>query len=142
MVNALRVNIVLDALITCGVDDTTLINGHMLAWRLFDIISGDDFESCMDKTTKDLENDFKLFRKLTQAQGQIMLLPGCKKKIKALLQWTKDQFCTGIDPITLPFPVHEVTELLRRARSHELFIKKSSLVSDTAKPNRFSDKSK
>ena len=47
-----------------------------------------------------------------------------------------------MNPITLLFPVHEVTEPIRRARSHELFIKKSSLISDKAKSNQFSDKSK
>ena len=96
----------------------------------------------MDKTAKELENDFKSFSKLTQAQGQIRLFSGCKKKIKTLVKCTKDQFRTGTDPLTLLFPVHEVTELMRCARSHELFIKRSSLISDTAKTNRFSDKSK
>ena len=79
MAVALCVNIVLDALVACGVDNTILINGHTPAWRLSDKILGNDFESCMDKTTKELENYFKSFRKLTQAQGQIRLLRSCKK---------------------------------------------------------------
>ena len=35
-----------------------------------------------------------------------------------------------------------VTDLIRRSRSHDLFIKKSSSIADTAKPNRFTDKMK
>ena len=67
MAVALHVFTVLEDLVVCGVDNTILINGHTLAWRLSDEIFGNDFESCMDKTTKELEDDFKSFSELTQA---------------------------------------------------------------------------
>ena len=77
---------VLEALVGCGVDNTQLFNDHTPVWRLSDEIFGDDFESCMDKTTKELEDDFRSFSELTQAQGQNRLLPSCKRKIKAVVQ--------------------------------------------------------
>ena len=82
MATTLPVFTVIEALVTCGVDNTQIFNNCMPAWRLSDEIFGDDFESCMDKTTKDLEIDFKSFSKLTQAQGQIRLFPAAKRKLR------------------------------------------------------------
>ena len=66
MAVALRILTVLEALVTCGVDNTILINGHTSAWPFSDEIFGNNFESCMDKTTKELENYFKSISELTQ----------------------------------------------------------------------------
>ena len=52
----------------------------------------DDFMTCKDITNDNLHNSFKTFSTLTQAQGQIRVLPGQKKKIKAFNQWVKDRF--------------------------------------------------
>ena len=133
---------VLDALVACGVDNISLFNGNSPAWRLSNELFSDDFESCLDKTQQELDEDLKSYSTLTQTQGQIRILPGCRKNIKAFIQWSKDQLRTGVLPSTVPFPMGHVTDLLRRSRSHELFIKKSTMISDTAKPNRFSDKLK
>ena len=69
---------VLEAIIVCGVDNIQIINNHTPVWRLLDEIFGNDFESRMNKTNKEVENNFKSYSNLTQIQGQIQLLPGCK----------------------------------------------------------------
>ena len=80
MAVTIRVHTVLDALVACGVDNKILINGQTPAWRISDEIFGDDFESYMDRTTKELENYFKSFSKLTQAQDQIELFVRLQKE--------------------------------------------------------------
>ena len=80
------------ALVACGVDNVNLFNGHTAAWRLSEEIFSNDFESCLDKTQIEIDDDFKSYSRLTQGQGQIRILPGCKKNIRAFVQWSKDQF--------------------------------------------------
>ena len=92
---------VLDALVACGVDNMSLFNGNSPAWRLSNELFSDDFESCLDKTQQELDEDLKSYSTLTQAQGQIRILPGCRKNIKAFIQWSKDQIRTGVNPINL-----------------------------------------
>ena len=142
MANLPPVYTVLEALVACGVDNANNFNGNTPAWRLSNELFSDDFESCLDKTQQELDDDLKSYSTLTQLQGQIRILPGCRKNIKAFIQWSKDQIRTGVDPSTIPFPMGNVTDLLRRSRSHDLFIKKSSMISDTAKPARFTEKMK
>ena len=86
MVAAPSVFTVLQALVVCGVNNIQIFNNHTPAWRLLDELFSKYFDSCMNKTHKKLEDDFKLYINLTQVQGQIRRIPGCKKKIKAFVQ--------------------------------------------------------
>ena len=61
---------------------------QMLAEDIF----SDDFATCMDKTHKELDSDFKTYSDLTQNQGQIRITPGVKKNIKAFVQWSRDKY--------------------------------------------------
>ena len=119
-----------DGILACGLaqaDATTIAN---------EIFMG-SFDSAHDMTETDLADSFKTFSTLTVAQGQIRLLPAQKNKIKAFVQWVKDMTRTGIDPATLPFPVADAASLLRRAKTHKLYIDKSDTVSSAAKPEKF-----
>ena len=40
---------VLDAIITCGVDNATLFNGHTVAQRVAEELFDNDFHACIDK---------------------------------------------------------------------------------------------
>ena len=57
---------VLQALVACGVRNTQMFNGHTPVWHLLDELFIDNFESCTDKTPKELENDFKSYINLSQ----------------------------------------------------------------------------
>ena len=78
-------------MIARGVNDVDILLGDTPAFRLATDIFGDDFTTCMDKTFVELDSDFKTYSALTQAQGQIRLLPVIKRNIKAFIQWVRDE---------------------------------------------------
>ena len=51
----------------------------------------DSFETCRDMSDADLTDAFKTFSNLSVAEGRIRLLPAQKVRVKAFLQWAKDQ---------------------------------------------------
>lgn len=118
-----------DALTLCGVDNVVLFAGQTAAQRMAEGLFANEFVGCMDKSMADLKDDFDTYAALTIAQGQIRLTPSTKKKIRAFIQWTRDQIRMGLDPATTPFPEHETPLLERRLHTHELFKKQS----DTSK---------
>lgn len=131
-----------DAMIACQVDDTNVFDNETAATRLARDLFDNDFSSCMDKTHEELDLDFKSYSELTQAQGQIRLFPGVKRNIKAFVQWTRDCIRQGDDPTTVPFPANDVATLMRRYKTHNVFISKSKTLSDAAKPSQFTSKVK
>ena len=133
---------VLDAMIACGMDNAVPFNGDTAAQRITDDVFSDDFDVCMDKTHEDLDSDFKTYSELTIAQGQIRLLPGTKRNIKAFIQWVRDQRRLGLNPRDTAFPVLEAPNLLRRYKTHERFIKRSSTLAEAAKPDKFTNDTK
>ena len=119
-----------DAMVLCGIPAASAVT---IASEVF----MDDFETCKDISEDDLYDAFKTFSTLTVAQGQIRVLPGQKKKIKAFNQWVKDQYRLGRDPANAVFPVNETTELLKRAATHKKFTEKGKTLADAAKPEKF-----
>ena len=86
------------------VDNVIFFQGETPAVRLAEGLFSNTFIKCMDKTMKDLKEDFDTYSTLTVAQGQIRLVPAVKNKIKAFIQWTRGQIRMGIDPALFPFP--------------------------------------
>ena len=124
-------NTVKDAMVLCGLDDD---DSETIASEIF----LDDFQSVMDISETELTDSFKTLSGLTQAQGQLRVLPAQKNKIKAFIQWVRDMIRTGIDPASRTFPVDEAAGLLRRAKTHKLYMDKSDTISSAAKPEKFS----
>ena len=89
---------VLDAMIACEVDNVTLYNGDTQAARIASDIFDDDFQTCIDKSSTELDNDFKDYSVLTANQGQIRLRPSQKKNVKAFLHWVKHKYRIDEDP--------------------------------------------
>lgn len=127
-----------DALVAAGVDNVTLFQGETAAQRMAADLFSNDFKTSMDKSFDDLDEDFKTYSGLTNAQGQIRLLPGTKQRIKAFVQWSRDQIRMGRNPTMLAFPVAETGNLIRRYKTHAKYLKDSSTMSDAAKPKDFS----
>jgi hypothetical protein len=69
---------VLDALVTCGVDNVVLFQDETQAQRIADDIFDHLFTTCMDITFKELDDHFKTYADLMVTQGQIWLRPGQK----------------------------------------------------------------
>jgi uncharacterized membrane protein YgcG len=126
-----------DAMIQCGVNNVAMFGGLTAAQRLASDAFGDEFTTCMDKTFEELEGDFKSYSTLTSAQGQIRLLPGVQRNIKAFIQWTRDEIRLGHNPAGIAFPVDQAVNLIRRYKSHKTFVDKAKTISDAAKPEQF-----
>ena len=91
------------ALLACGANiNNNPFGNQNNDERMAEDIFGNDFATCIDKTFEDLDTEFKGYSDLTQAQGQIRLLPGTKRKIKAFVQWVKEQYRLGRDPQERP----------------------------------------
>ena len=133
---------VFDAMVACGVDNAIVFNGNTAAVRIAEEVFDDDFMSCIDKDISEIEEDFKTYSGLTVNQGQIRLHPGTKRQIKAFIQWVKDKVRIGKDPSLTPFPVANTATLIRRYKSHTAFCEKSKRLSETAKPQMFTETTK
>ena len=130
---------VVDALIACGMDNVALFMEETPAQRVADDIFDNTFSSCMDITFKELDDYFKTYSDLTVVQGQIRIRPGTRKNIKAFVQWTRDEIRLGRDPGRIPYPVNEVSDLIRRYKTHEKFLTDSKTLSEAAKPDKFKE---
>ena len=82
----------------CGVTDDDNHDGRSSAQRIAEDIFSNEFSTCMDKTHKELDSDFKTYYDLTQNQGQIRITPGVKNNIKAFVQWARDEYDLGVIP--------------------------------------------
>ena len=138
----MTVNTVQQLLAIAGVNDTLLFNNETQAQQLASDLFDDTFVSCMDKSYKEIDSDLKSYAQLTAAQGQIRLQPSVKRGIKAFVQWTRDMICTNLDPAAVPIAVFDIATLMRRYKSHENFVKKSSTISSTANPCQFTTSTK
>ena len=131
-----------DALVKCGVNDTVGFNNQTPAERIAEDIFSDSFITCMDKTSDELDEDFKSYSDLTLAQGQIRLTPGVRRNIRAFVQWTRDKFRLGEDPENEGYPVDDASDHIRRYKTHEKFVKDSKNLSEAAKPEKFKETTK
>ena len=97
----------------------------------------DNFTTCRDRENSDIDAAFKEYASLTVAQGQIRLGPGPKEKVKAFIQWVRDQFLLDLDPASVPFPVQDTSMYLRHSKTMEHFQAKAKRMAELAKPQIF-----
>ena len=103
---------VLNAWIACGVDNEVQFMDESQAERSADDIVDNLFATCLEMTFKELDDHFRAYSYLSVAQGHIRLRPGMRKKIKSLVQWTRNESRLGRDPAIMPFPVDQVSDLI------------------------------
>ena len=127
-------NTVRDAVALCGVNNVAMWGGNTQAQRIATDLFSNDFAAMRDMDYDDLTDDFKSYSNLPVAQGRIRLSPGTKRNIRALIQWSKDQFRRGLDPFLVPFPIATVSVLLRQEKTHLKFVKKAKTIAESAKP--------
>ena len=132
-----RIYTVREAMAECGVNDDDNFDEKSSAQRIASDIFSDDFSTCMDKSHKELDSDFKSYSDLTQNQGQIRISPGVKKNIKAFVQWSRDEYRLGRNPQYGIFNSHQTQALMRRYNTHKQFSEKSSDMADAARPTKF-----
>lgn len=98
-------------------------------------IFAESFTTCKDISDEQLDSDMKSLADL--AQNPIVLSPTQRRNVRAFIQWTKDKYRQDEDPTQIEFPVNDALLLIRRAKSHELFVKKAEIMVKSAKPAPF-----
>eukprot|EP00978_Attheya_sp_CCMP212_P005798 scaffold12959_cov53-Attheya_sp.AAC.1 len=83
------------AMTACGINDVNLFDGDTAAARMALDMFNNSLHSCMDKTFAEVDQDFKSYSSLTIAQGQIRLSPGIRTRVKAFIQWMRDELRLG-----------------------------------------------
>ena len=126
---------VLEAVILCGVSNAPRagIVGTD-AERISENVFNNNFESCMDYDEEQLKAGLKTFSELRANQGEITLMPIVKKRLLAFIQFAKDEIWMGRNLGAIAFPVGNMTALLKRMKTHERWVEKSSNV---PKPKEF-----
>ena len=132
-----------DVLIRCGVPaDGIFFNGDDKPDRIASELFDDDFDSCLLLTFQDIENECQTMSDLTVAQGQIRLTPSTKRNMKAFIEWAKSKLIIGENPEDEIFPVADAMEYIRRHKSHKIYMDKSKILSEAAKPGKLTDDTK
>ena len=121
---------VFNAMVACGIDNVVVFQGQTQAERIAADIFDDTFTTCMDITFKELDEHFKTYSELSVAQGQIRIPPGTRKNMKAFVQWTRDEIRLGRDPSLTPFPLEQVSDCLRRYKTHKKYVTDSKTLAD------------
>ena len=113
------------------------------AERIAGDVFDDLFSSFIDISFKELDDHFKTYAELSAAQGQIRVRPGTRKIIKApFVQWTRDEIRLGRNPGHTAFPINQVSDLIRRYKTHEKYQTDSKTLADAAKPEMFKEATK
>ena len=125
-----------------GNDSAPLFQEDSQAKKVASELFDDDFVSCMDKNVKELDDNLNSYSSLTAANSQIRLNMVQKKNVKAFIQWTWDQYRLGIDPLLTLLSVTNFTEYIKMFNHREEFLRRSSTLTDAAKPEHFKEKIK
>ena len=75
MAEAAVAHTVLEAMIAIGIENVALFDGQTQAERIAEGIFENDFESCINKTDSEIDDDLKMWSNLMLANGQIRLQP-------------------------------------------------------------------
>lgn len=112
-------------------------HGPSQAERVAEGLFGNSFETAMSVTIEDINRDLKDYSELTVAEGRIRMLPETKKKIKAFVQWVRDEIRMGRDPSIIPFPVGQFTMYFKRLADHKKFLDNASDIQKATEPQAF-----
>ena len=128
---------VVDAMVECGVDNVNQWNGETAAERIAEGIFGNDYETVMSITMEEVIELLKNYKDLTVANGRIVLQPHVNKRIKAFVQWTRDQIRMGLDPADELFPVIDTNVYLKHYADHKKFLDNATATQKATEPQLF-----
>ena len=69
-------------------------------------------------------------------EGRIRLTVGMKKNIRVMLQGVIDEFRYDIGPKMSLFPITNIEALIRRQKTHDLFIEKAKELSSATESEK------
>lgn len=134
-----------DALVVCGVSvraGAAAVGRRSDASRLSEEMFDDSFESFMDMEYKNMIDDFKTMSNLAQNEGRIRLTVMMKRNIRGLLQWVKDEYRHGRDPSITEFTLDDIESLVRKNKTHDLYVEKSKELASASEPEKFKSSTK
>ena len=129
-----------DALIVCGVSQAAgaaAFGRRSDANRLSEEMFSNSFESFMDMNYKNMNEDFKTMSNLTLNEGRIKVTVGMKRNLRGLLQWVKDEYRHGRDPTLTQFNLNDIDNLIRKNKTHDLYVEKSKDLASASEPEKF-----
>ena len=133
---AAPVHTMIDQLVACGVSNNRGALGSA-AQRISLDIFNDSYDTCMDISFEDLDNDLKTFSELTVGEGRIRTTVRVKKNMKAMIQWVRNEIRYGLDPSDELFDPANSQTLMRRYATHNLYVKGSKDLAKQAQPEKF-----
>ncbi|CAJ1954253.1 unnamed protein product [Cylindrotheca closterium] len=102
------------AMILCQIPDTGNFQGQTDAQRMAEELFDNDFGTAMTKSIKQVNMDLATLASLTAVQGLIMSRPRAQDRIRAFVQWVRDEIRMGRNPAQHPFPAGDTSTLLQR----------------------------
>ena len=99
-------------MIACGVNEVNLFNVNTTSQRIVAGLLDEILATCMDNSFEDLDQYFKTYSNFTQIQGQIRLMSGTERNMKAVIQCTQDERIVVRNHLTVNFPITNDPTLL------------------------------
>ena len=103
---------VLNGPVICGVPTNIIWNQATQAKRIATDVFNNDFNTWLDKTFAQIDDNWKTYSSFTVANGQIRVNPQVKRNVRAFVQWCRDKIRVCRNPADTPFPVAHSTELI------------------------------
>lgn len=129
---------VLDNIVACGVSNVEQGTiGSSPAQRIATEMFNDSFDSCLSMTDTDIRGYLKTFSELTQAQGQVKLMPGAQRNLRAFVQQTSHAARRNLPLDEVLFDPSMQVEMLNMRKEHARFVDQSESLSKAAKPAPF-----
>jgi hypothetical protein len=117
---------VLDAMITCGFNNTIQRAGSTDAQRIATDTFDNDFSTAIYLDEKAIASEIKRYAALPQAAGRILWTAPNRNRIKCFIFWVQDMKRKGILPDTVPFLGHHtVADIQNQTTQLDHFIKRS-----------------
>ena len=110
------------ALTTYGViidTNNIIFDNYNEPQRISGKVLNDSFNNCIGMNFSEIDDNWKTYSSLFDAEGPDRLKPGKKVNIKALIRWVRDRICLYYDSITFIFPVRDLNDLIERYNTHK-----------------------
>ncbi|CAJ1965755.1 unnamed protein product, partial [Cylindrotheca closterium] len=138
MAAAIPVFTIYDAMILCQIPDTGNFQGQTDAQRMAEELFDNNFGTAMTKSIKQVNMDLATLASLTAVQGRIVSRPRAQDRIRAFVQWVRDEIRMGRNPAQHPFPAGDTSTLLQRLNFHQKYVKDSKTLIDNTVPPKWS----
>ena len=129
---------VLDNIVACGISDEVDRNLNTSpAQRIASEMFNDNFNSCLSMSDSDIRGYLKTFNELPQAQGQVRMMPGAQRNIRAFVQFISHRARQDLPLDEVVYDTTMQVEMFDMRRDHERFIDQSETLAKSAKPASF-----